>query len=178
MNANVQRYNRVAIALHWVTAILMLYMLVWGEGLMKGQPWNKIAPTNPGLHVSLGLTVLVLTVLRLVWRLINPPPPDVPMSALQQQLSHAMHWAFYALLLLIPVSGLAGLGRWFTRHTDITAVSFFGLFDVPALPVPLLGGAHDLFTKLMWALLALHVLAALKHQFMDKDDLMKRMSLR
>jgi cytochrome b561 len=179
MTPTVQRYHRVAILLHWSTALLILYMLIWGEGLIKGQPWNNIPASNPGLHASLGLGILILTAARLVWRLMNPPPPDVPMSALQAKLSHALHWGFYALLVLVPISGLASLGSSIAgKHPEYASFTFFNLFPMPYFSMPVFGEAHEILTKLIWALLAVHVIAALKHQFIDKDNLMKRMSLR
>ena len=177
MNSNVQRYNLVAIILHWITALLIIYMLIWGEGLING---HGAPGSDPALHASLGLLILLLTAVRLVWRLMNPPPPDVPMSALQQKLSHALHWAFYALLLLIPISGLAKLDSWIAggKHSEVANLTFFNMFAMPHFSMTWLGSGHGLMTKLAWALLGLHVLAALKHQFIDKDNLIKRMSLR
>jgi cytochrome b561 len=179
MATNLQRYNLVAIILHWVTALLIIYMLVWGGGLIKGQPWNHVAATNPGLHASLGLSILILTAARLVWRLMNPPPPDVPMPKWQALASHVLHWGLYALLVLIPLSGLAALDKSIAdKHPEYADLTFFNLFTMPHFSLPWFGSTHGLLTNLTWALLALHVVAALKHQFIDKDRLMNRMSLR
>ena len=178
MTANPQRYTSVAIILHWTTAILLIYMLWAGEGLIKGQPWmNPPVPgTNANLHVELGFLILILTIARLAWRLMNPPPPDVPMPAWQAMASHALHWAFYAVLLLIPISGLAELARSIAgKHPDFATLSFFNLFTMPSFSMPWLASLHDPMTNVAWALLAVHVLAALKHQFIDKDKLINRM---
>ena len=174
MATNIIKYNRVAVLLHWLTAALIIYMLIWGEGLIKSFSGT---PSNPGLHISLGILILVLSVLRLVWRLMNPPPPDVPMSAWQAKASHALHWAFYAVLILIPVSGMAALDKSIAgKHPEFADLTVFGLFSVPHFSLPAFGSAHGLFTNFTWALLALHVLAALKHQFIDKDRLINRMT--
>ena len=178
MKTNVVRYNTVAMALHWVFAVLMIYMLFWGEGLIKGKPWMQPpeAASNPALHAELGILILVLSVARLAWRLMNPPPPDVPMPAWQAKGSHALHMGFYALMILIPLSGMADLPRAIAgRHPDYANLSFFGLFTVPQIPAPWLGNLHDLLGNLAIFLLALHVLAALKHQFIDRDGLISRM---
>jgi len=179
MAINTQRYNKVAITLHWVTAALIIYMLTLGEDLIKDKRWltPAVPASNPGLHASLGLLILILTVVRLVWRAMNPPPADVPMPAWQAKASHALHWAFYAVLFLIPLSGLAELGKTIAkRHPEYASLTFFNLFPMPYFSMDWFGGLHDVFTKLAWALLAVHVIAALKHQFIDKDGLLMRMS--
>jgi cytochrome b561 len=177
MNSTVQRYNTVAVILHWVTALLIIYMLIWGGGLIKSR--QAMDPFYPSIHASIGISILALSVLRLVWRLMNPPPPDVPMPMWQQTASHALHWAFYAMLVLLPLTGLAALDQSIAgRHPEFANLSFFNLFAMPHFSMPWFGSTHELLTNLTWALLALHVVAALKHQFIDKDRLMNRMSLR
>jgi cytochrome b561 len=172
-----ERYSRVAVILHWVTAILMIYMLFWGEDLIHvhgGQPG-----TNPALHASLGITILALTLIRLAWRFFKPPPADVPMSPVQKGAAHILHWAFYALLILIPLSGLAVFGNGaIHRHPEFASVQLFGLLPVPYYQFPQFGYLHGPMTKIAIGLLIIHVLAALKHQFIDRDRLLARMSLR
>ena len=170
-----ERYSKVAVILHWVTAILMIYMLFWGEGLIKS--FGATQAANPTLHASLGLTILILTVARLVWRFYKPPPPDVPMPAWQKIGAHAVHWAFYALLILIPLSGLAALDNEIAgRHPELASATFFGLFPMFHYSLPAFGHAHGLMTNVAIGLLALHVLGALKHQFIDRDGTLARMS--
>jgi cytochrome b561 len=169
------KYSTGAIVIHWVSALLMIYMLFWGEGLIRGE--GGAAPSNPMLHASLGITILILSILRLVWRFMNPPPPDVPMPVWQAKFSHYLHWGFYALLILIPLSGMAALDRSIAgKHPEFSSLTFFNLFPVPHFSMTWFGQTHDLMTKLGIALLILHVLGALKHQFIDKDNLLKRMS--
>jgi len=151
-------------------------MLFWGEDLVHAP--GGMPGTNPALHASIGLTILALSVIRLVWRLINPPPEDVPMPAWQRRLAHALHWLFYALLILIPLSGMAAWDRGIAgRHSEYANLTYFGTFTIPHYPLVWFGEAHKIFTKLAIGLLALHVAAALKHQFIDKDRLINRMSL-
>ena len=178
MKTSVSRYNTVAMILHWVLAVLMIYMLFWGEGLIKGKPWMQppTPPANPSLHVELGIIILVLSVARLVWRMVNPPPPDVPMPAWQAKGSQFLHMAFYALMIGLPLSGMADLPRAIAgRHPEYANLSIFGLFPVPQIPAPWFGALHDSFSNLAILLLVLHVAAALKHQFFDKDRLIERM---
>ncbi len=168
------RYSNVAIILHWSIALLLIYMLFWGESLIKAPGGGT--PSSPMLHVSLGLSILILSLARLVWRLINKPPEDVPMPAWQAMSSHIIHWGFYALLILIPLSGMAALDHSIIRHPDYASLTYFNLFPVPHFALGWFGSAHDLLTKVAIGLLILHVLGALKHQFIDKDNLLKRMS--
>ena len=181
MATTVQRYNVVAVILHWVSALLMIYMIFWGEGLVKGQPWMTppVAAANPALHASLGILVLIIAVARLGWRLINSPPADVPMPAWQATASHALHWAFYVLMILIPLSGMAQWGKSIAgKHPDFASLTFFGLFPIPHYSLGAFGSLHGLMTNAAMALLILHVAAALKHQFVDKDNMLRRMSPR
>lgn len=175
MNNSNSKYSTVAIWLHWITALLLIYMLFWGEGLIKA--FGGATPANPSLHVSLGISILLLAVLRLIWRLMNPPPADVPMPIWQAKASHALHWLFYAAMILIPLSGMAALDKSVIgKHPEFANLTFFGLFTMPHFSLSWFGSLHDLMTNLAIGLLVLHVGAALKHQFIDKDNLLRRMS--
>jgi cytochrome b561 len=181
MSVDHQRYTSVAIALHWATAILMIYMLFLGEDLIKVGRGASLAGVGPSLHASIGMSVFVLSVARLFWRLANPPPPlPVTMKTWEKALSHSTHVVFYGLLVLLPLTGWFALAHYGTEHRDIASVLFFGFF--PAAIWPDIGwnfgGLHEILSKLGILLLALHVLAALKHQFYDKDNIFARMSLR
>lgn len=95
------RYTNVAIALHWAIAALILYNLT--SGLLK--------PLLPGsffmFHVSSGITILALTVVRIAWRLTHRPPPMLPMQGWERRLAHGVHLLFYAAMLVMPLSGWA-----------------------------------------------------------------------
>ncbi len=94
-----RRYTSVAIALHWIIAALILYNLL--SGLLR--------PALPRgffmFHVSSGLTILILSVLRVVWRLTHKPPPFLPMKPWEAKLAHGVHGLLYAAMLLLPFSG-------------------------------------------------------------------------
>lgn len=173
------RYNTVAIILHWLTALIMFYMLIFGEDLIRRPRNTPLAADDwgPNTHASWGLVILILTVLRIVWRVTHETPAmPTTMKPWEIKLSAATHGLFYLLLLLIPVLGLLAFASYSPEHANADA-TFFKLFSVNFLPN--LGGwtenMHALSTKLAWALIALHVLAALKHQFIDKDNLLARM---
>ena len=172
MNDKQNRYSNVAIALHWIIAGLMIYMLFWGEDLIRRVQGSYY----PSIHASIGILILVLSVARLVWRLVNPPPA-LPGDAhsLQNRASEWTHWLFYVLLIGIPLTGMADFANHLVRNPTQADASVFGLFPVPQLNLGPLGSLHGPTTKIMIGLLIIHVLAALKHQFWDKDNLLKRM---
>jgi cytochrome b561 len=144
------------------------------------------------LHKATGMTILALTLLRLGWRLTHKAPPlPSAMPAWEKAVARLTHWLFYGLLLAMPVSGWiyssAGYSEAF--HTFINVpVTWFGLFTIPEFPgvstqpdearkaVGL--AAVNVHSKLAWVMLVLaglHVAAALKHHFVNRDDVLTRM---
>ncbi len=181
MTATSEKYTKVAIALHWVIAILMIFMLFFSEDLIKVPRGSSLADWGPTAHASIGLLILLLSVVRIGWRLSNPPPPlPTNMPYWQVMATQVSHAGFYLLLIAIPLLGWFAMAPYAAEHTDPQAVTFFKLFAVDIMPD--IGGwtieAHDIVGKLAMFLLFLHVLAALKHQFIDKDGLMRRMMFR
>jgi cytochrome b561 len=177
------RYGAVAMVFHWLIAVAIITLLVVGKymvDLPNSDP-NKFALYQ--LHKSSGLTVLALSIGRILWRLINVvPPPPVGMPVWQRWAASASHLAFYVLIIAIPLSGWSGVS---TSPLGIPTI-WFGLFEVPSLP-GLVGGdaqkdlheqfvsAHELLGNSMILLLILHVGAALKHHFWDRDTVLTRM---
>lgn len=172
-----QRYTRVAIALHWLIALLIAFNFAaaWiSEDMPKAEAMQVMAN-----HKAIGITILFLTIVRIGWRLTHKPPPLVEtLKAWEAALSRVIHVLLYGLMLAIPLAGW-GLHSAFSKGLP---VSIFGIFNMPALPVgydkPTVGMFHELHeitATLMLALLALHIGAALKHQFIDRDGTMRRM---
>lgn len=170
---NGDHYSAVAIMLHWMMAVLVVANLAIGllhDSLLKG---------TMGAHKAIGITVLTLAVVRLVWRLTHRPPPlPATVRPWEKGLAHGVHWCFYALIILIPLSG------WVFTSASPTPrpISFFGLFPVPFLPIgpdkalsSTVATRHGQLAYLMIALLCLHVAGALKHRFVDRDRTLERM---
>lgn len=167
------RYSRGAITFHWVIAALVLFNLWLGlfhDALPRA--WKVMA-----LHKSLGITILLLSIGRLGWRLAHKPP-QLPalMPAWEKLAAKAVHWAFYALLLILPLTG------WiFSSDPDKTRViSWFGLADLPVLPVShgVAAAARESHEILGWAmavLVLIHVGAALRHHFILRDTVLAHM---
>jgi cytochrome b561 len=127
-------------------------------------------------HKSFGMTVLMLAILRLLWRLKNPPP-ELPghMTSLERKLARATHIAFYVLLFAMPLTG------WMMSSAKKYSVSWFGLFTWPNLigkneaAFDFLRATHDTMSVILLSIAVLHILAALKHHFWNKDNVLLRM---
>ena len=190
-----QRYAAVAIVLHWAIAAAILFNigLAW---------WMHPALDNPATqargiiafqaHKSIGLTVLLLSLVRLGWRLTHAPPPlPDAMPAWEKLAAKATHWAFYALIILIPLTGWLYVSAGWSMDANrplVVPTLYFGLFQIPHLfgltEAPLATRAsvantaieaHELLVWVTLALLALHVGAALKHLLIDRDEVAAHM---
>lgn len=168
------RYGLVPQLLHWIVVILVVVQYVLAE-TAEGLPLGMEKLATLSQHKSVGITILLVALVRIAWRLLDRPPPPPPMPAWQRAASTLVHWGLYALLLALPLSG------WMMSSAANYPVSWFGLAQLPDLVMPsedlkeLLEEVHEgLFVALL-SLAGLHVLAALKHQFVDRDALMWRM---
>jgi cytochrome b561 len=172
------RYSRTAIILHWLMAANMIFMLFFSEDLIRVPRGQSLGGWEPTTHASWGLMVLLLVIVRLLWRVGHKPPPPPAMPRWQAIASHATHYSLYALMILIPIFGLLALVPYGVDRTDVDKVVFFNLFSVAFMPN--LGGwtmqTHEILGNIAKLLIILHVLAALKHQFWDKDRLLQRMN--
>ncbi|MGL4296653.1 MAG: cytochrome b, partial [Aestuariivirga sp.] len=130
------RYSTGAIVLHWLTALLVIFMIVFGEELVEGAEHDDAAGTFlPSIHVSVGVTILVLTLLRLAWRLGHAAPPyPATMKAWELTLAKVTHLLFYALLIAVPLTGWLAFADWVREEPAMSAVRVFGLFQLPAAP--------------------------------------------
>lgn len=175
--ASISRYSSVAIALHWILAIAILTQLTLG---FFHDSWpREERGAVIGLHKSLGLTILVLSLLRLGWRLTHKPPPlPAGLAPWEKTLSQAVHWGFYVVMIGAPLGGWA-MSSASPRNRPI---DFWGLFEWPKLPLPRsealtdqLHAGHLAAGYVAVALFALHVVGALKHQFFDQNRVLWRM---
>jgi cytochrome b561 len=168
-------YKSGAKALHWLLALMVFGLL--GLGLyMTGL---KTTPQKIQLymtHKSVGLTVLLLMLIRLLYRWRNPAPAlPAAMAAWQKRLASLTHIALYLLLFAMPISG------WLMNSASGFPMKYFGWFRVPDLiardaeRLAFFKTAHEYIAWTLIALLALHVLAALKHHFLNRDDVLRRM---
>jgi cytochrome b561 len=181
----VLRYGSVAMSLHWLIAALVIANLCLGEyftGLPRHDP-RLFALVQ--VHKSIGLTVLVLSLARLAWRLINPVPPlPIAMHPALRVLARATHVLLYVLIIVIPLSGWAMV----SASPLGLPTMYFGLFQWPHIPllahlsrvqkVPLshnLMAVHATLATFAIGLIVIHVGGALYHQLLRRDDVLKRM---
>jgi cytochrome b561 len=173
MPARGDRYSVGAIAFHWTIAALVLFNL-W-LGLFRAslpREW-QVMP----VHKSLGITILVLTLGRIAWRLAHRPPPlPDAMPRWEKAASATAHVLLYALLLILPLTG------WLMSSNPDRPrpFSWFFAFDIPLLPAStgaarIAHDAHENLGLAMTALVALHILAALRHHFLLRDSVLARM---
>ena len=171
------RYSRVAILLHWLLAALIIANLA--IGLTHEDMAREARRFWMDQHMAIGLTVLFLTLVRIGWRLCHRPPPlSEALAPWERFLARAVHSLFYIFLIGVPLLG------WLIVSTGRGGdpVNIFGLFEIPALPTGPNQSAHErieqlheLFAKIWIGLIALHILGALKHQFVDRDATLARM---
>jgi cytochrome b561 len=170
------RYSTVSLLFHWGLALMVLaqVLLITAHEATEGQAVSREFVVT---HKALGMLVLVLTLARIGWRFANPALPLPPGTPGWQKIgARATHVLFYVLLIGLP------LGGWAASSAGGRDIDFFGLFNWPLLPLPQsrdLAGtfmdAHEAGVKVLYVLLALHVLAALKHHFLDRDNVLHRM---
>jgi cytochrome b561 len=171
-----ERYTTTAIVFHWLIAVLIVGAFTLGLVMTDIPGFSPTKLRYYSWHKWAGVTVLLLAVLRLLWRLKNRPPalPEA-MPAWQRSAAHGLHHLLYLLIFAVPLSGY-----FYTLATGFPVV-YFGLFQLPVLIAKdpalaeILKGVHYWLTMLLAALVALHVLAALKHQLVDRDGTMRRM---
>jgi len=166
------RYTRTAIVLHWLIAILVIGQIAWGWwmlGIAKPPVGERVDAFN--LHKSVGMTILLLMVLRLAWRARSTPLPYPAMPSWQARLVQATHALQCAALLIQPLSGF--LGSEFSGYP----VRFFGvpLSAWASKNIALKEALSVVHLATSWTivgLIALHVAGALKHSVIDRDGLL------
>jgi cytochrome b561 len=172
------KYDPIAASFHWLTAALVLTVIVLGIG---GEGVGGLFGMNGletiFLHKSLGMTVFGVTVLRLLWRLTHKPPPlPETTPAWQRRAASLAHNSFYGFLLVLPVLGyLLSSGSPFP-------LEWFGMGPLPKADVPksvseTADVLHVVGGLILTVLLALHIAAALWHQFVQRDRLIARMRI-
>lgn len=169
------RYHRVSIFFHWLLALLIVAAFVLGS-IMTDMRISPAKLQYYSWHKWLGVTILALVAMRLLSRLLNGAPayPD-SMKPWEKIVASGTHILLYVLMFAVPVSG------YLYTYAAGFPVVYLGMFELPALIgpnpelKPLLKEVHEVLTKIMFVLVALHVLAALKHHFIDKDGIFQRM---
>lgn len=167
------RFGVVAISLHWVMALLIIGMLAVGL-YMVNLPVGLQKLKLYGLHKACGFLVLGLVTIRLIWRLLNTTP-QLSLPWWEKVAARLAHVALYGFMFAMPITG------WLVTSAAGFPASFFGLFTIPTLIapneelLPWFSMAHEWIAYGLIATILVHTAAALKHHFIDKDDILKRM---
>jgi len=172
------RYGLVAIILHWLIGLLFIGQIVLGLIMVRLDD-QRLSFDLIQWHKSFGFLILVLVPLRIVWRLANPRPalPDAS-PAWEHDAASGTHLLLYLLMLILPLTG------WVLVSVSTLGMPTFAFyrFIVPNLPLPASDGAEEMWALVhQWlgyaaaALVGLHILAALRHQFILRDGLLVRM---
>lgn len=182
-----ERYTQLAIALHWIIALLFLgsYMAVYYRHwfTVKKTPENWTALQ---LHLAIGITIGAFVLLRVIWRAFNKPPALPPGPTWEHNAAHSAHFVLYAFMIVMPITGYLGTGA----PTDYFAIPMFkdtqlfhsmvegtlGLtwkeWEAPLDFVHKRSGEY-----LLWGLILIHAAAALYHQYVKRDNLLARMGI-
>jgi cytochrome b561 len=167
------RYGTTAKVLHW--AIVALLALQYAIGWLMPDVHRGPPGTPMVVHMSLGVLIFVIIVLRLGWRLTHPVAPESSLPPWQRLSSEAVHWLLYAMVLATTLSG------WLFASFRGWSVRFFYLVPLPMLwsgndaAVKAIDGLHQAMEWTLLALIAVHVLAALAHVLVYRDRIMQRM---
>jgi cytochrome b561 len=173
---SISKYTRTAVAFHWLIAVLIVtnYVLfLVSDGLPDAQREAYMTP-----HMSIGISILALSILRLSWRLTHKPPPlPIDIKGWEVTLSKVVHFIFYFMIIAIPFTGWLMV----SAYPVAPPVNFFGFFeiDLPFGKSKALSGfgheAHEILTYALYGLVALHIAGALKHQFAERMPFIQRM---
>jgi len=178
----ITRYATVAVVLHWLIAALLLMniALAWSRGFITREQAGMVMD----FHKSTGILILLLSLVRLGWRLAHPSPPyPAGLPGWERGLAHVTQWGFYVVMIAMPLTG------WVMTSSPRAngPLTLYGLISGPLLGFVhtaqgsmgaiwhSVGEAHGVLAWLAYVLIVLHVGGALKHQFVDRDVIMARM---
>jgi cytochrome b561 len=174
-NRKITKYSSVSKWFHWFIALFIIIMLIVGF-LLDDMP-EQYMRTAYTLHKSIGISILFLMIIRLIW-IISVGKPSLPdtVKPWEKKLSRLVQYGFYLLLFIMPLSG------WILSVAAGRTPHYFGLFEAP-LPfiekskylAELMANSHLVIAWIIIGFLALHILGALKHHFIDKDNVLKSM---
>ena len=164
------RYRPVVVAIHWITAAFVLTQIYLGFAFGSFPKGSAERAELFGWHKTVGVTILILALIRLAVRLMNPPPPfPAELAKWERAFAVWSHRAFYGLIIALPLTGLSAVSK------GGPTTQIIGGLTVPTVPLPALGELHEPLVFATIALLVLHVAGALKHQFIDRGPSADRM---
>lgn len=170
------RYTKTAMLLHWLIALLIIATFFLGLSMVAIPGFSPTKLKYFSWHKWMGVTVLMLAVLRVLWRATHTPPAKLAsIPDWQHKIAEGMHYLLYILIFAVPISG------YLYSYAAGVPVVYLGLWQMPAPIAPdpelkaTLKTVHYVLTMTMAAAVVAHALAALKHHFIDRDVTLKRM---
>jgi len=167
-------YGLVSIVLHWLSAVAIITLFGLGVWMVDLDYYSNWYHDAPFIHKSVGVLLITAMVLRFIWNFFNTRPEGLDIPVLNK-VAHAVHLILYFLIFALGLSG------YLISTAESAPISVFGWFDVPALIEPFAeqadraGLIHEWLAYGLMGLVLLHILAALKHHFINKDATLKRM---
>jgi cytochrome b561 len=175
MSTPSDRYTKTAVAIHWIVAVLIIGNLCWGL-YMIGLDLSPTKLRYFSYHKWTGITIFLLSFLRLAWRLTHPAPPlPESMPKLHRALAHASHYLLYVCFFAAPLSG------WLYSSAAGFQTVYFGVLPIPDLLSKNLELAanlkvvHRSINCTMAGVILVHIFAAVRHHLVDRDDILVRM---
>jgi len=169
------RYGAVAQVFHWLTVLFVVAAYLTAEGGPESRVYSTQRAADLALHETFGLLVLVVLVVRLIWRAVDRPPEEVPMPGWMIHASRITHWLLYLLLFLVPATAI--VGAWWEGHP----VTSLWIGEIG----PYLATSHDLGVSItefhrtlgdvIVYLAGVHAAAALYHHFFLRDRVLTSM---
>jgi len=176
MKNSTGHYGYLTITLHWLVAIIVFGLFALGFWMVDLTYYDAWYKSGPALHKSIGISLLIIMLFRVFWRVKQTNPDALPThSNFEKKVGHSVHILLYGLLFLIMTSG------YLISTADDRGIDVFNLFTVPGFgsfienQEDVAGVIHQYLAYSMMVLVFLHAVAALKHHFVDKDITLKRM---
>ena len=170
------RFSRFSVLMHWLIALLIIAAFVLGTIMVDIQGLTPTKLKYFAWHKWLGVTVLALTAVRLLWRLAHPAPPYAElMPSWQHRASQLVHGLLYLLMFAVPLSGYFYSLAAGVPVVYLTVLPLPVLMDADPVLKPILRELHETLDWILLGAVMLHVLAVLKHRFIDKDSVLSRM---
>ena len=170
------RWGAIAIIIHWTTAVAVVAMFTLGQWMVDLGYYHTWYYQAPYVHKSIGAILFIITIIRLIWRLLNKVPNYLPShSTFERMAAKAVHLLLYVLLFCVMISG------YLISTANGQPLIVFNWFKVPAIlygiehQVDIAGKAHRICAIGLISVAGLHLLAALKHHLIDKDRTLHRM---
>lgn len=168
-------YGFISILIHWVSALLILFLFGLGVYMVDLTYYDDWYHKGPELHVSLGLVLLLIMLLRIVWRIINPIPVDLPAKPAQQMTAKLVKFVLYLFIFIVITTGYLITTAEGQPASMFNVIKFPVITQLSSANVDIAGEVHEYLAWGIIALVILHALGALFHHFVMRDQTLVRM---